>query len=396
MSSIYIYGNFNPFAYISDEKEHWKSVFQVKKHINQKSLFAFTEKAVPIPLDKINLKKEWTAQQIWDDFNKGYVGELLGKPADYVLIDALSCVIPVREVTDGVYKTRITYSDPMASACEDLVKQKALKVAPKSLRFSEADIKRCVGDFCKKLLEVYDQRQIIIHKANYPQFYIQSEELVHFSPAVANTRAANRSMLKTIYTLFEYYLPSAHFIDMPETAYTRNAKQAFNFGQDYARYVYTSLMMKANPAIAQHQLNLEYTRFFEHAHQVAGKDKEMLSNIQNVVDEYEYKLEIYNQKFRQYEDKFLELYNFIMDTNFESLPWPEGELSFSEFINLKKKYPQKMAKKHSKLWYIFIYPWTKIGTFFTYMQIHGFYKAMRKAKEKMFAALEPEKKTNKN
>ena len=386
MKSIYIFGSFNPFAYLPGGKAEWGAVFEVKKHINQKSLFAFTDRSVPVPPGKIRAKNSWTAGQLQDDFSKSYVAQLLDDPADFLLIDALSCVIPVREVSLGESRTKITYSEPMAEACAALASECGLKILPRGAAMTEADIRGCLETFCRKISAVYGRR-VIVHEANYPAQYLSGGETVRYTSASVKARSGNKALLDTVYRLLKEYLPEAAFIPMPESAFSGSAKQAFRFGAEYAGYLYTSLLLLADPKRAQRRIAEEYAAFFADRHPAAPEGREIFANVQTVIDEYEYRLELYNQSFREYEKKFLELYNEIMGTDYIAMPWPENELTFSEFVDLKKKYPLEYRKKHTKAWYIFVYPWTQLGAFFAAVRRCGFAAAVRKGKKKLSAIL---------
>lgn len=355
--------------------------------MNQKSIFAFSDRSVPLPLEKIGLKKEWSAQQVWDDFNKKYVTELIEEPTDLLLIDALSCVIPVHEVSWGEYRTTVTYSEAMKESCELLKNSGELKVSPQSIRFSEADVSRSVKAFCRKITAVYPQNHIFIHKAKYPDLFLHGAEVVRYSPAELKKRAKNQLLLEQVYCALEENLPGANLIEMPPAAFSRSMKNAFSFGKEYADFVASSIFLYEEPAIAQKMLAKDYSELFLCKYPKATEEKAAQVNVQEIIDNYEYRLELYNQKFRNYEEKFLELYNMIMDTDYPAMSWPDKELSFSEFIDLKKQYPLKYKKKHSKAWYLFVYPWTQAGKFFSYVRKYGLAEAIRKVKRKISSKL---------
>ena len=102
--------------------------------------------------------------------------------------------------------------------------------------------------------------------------------------------------------------------------------------------------------------------------------------VQNIIDEYEYKLELYNQKFRRYEEKFNELYTFVLGYEVDMSKFDKDQLSFADFVVLKKDKKLLGSDGHSKFWYRFIYPFTQIGHFKNYCKKYGFKKAIAKAK----------------
>lgn len=353
MKSIYVFGMQNPFALVSVEKELWQPAVKVKKNIYQKSVLTFTDEGIDVPKEKIKSRNEWWNEQLHDDLSKAYVGQMLDAPADFVYVDALSSTVPVCEVSCGDKKTRVTCSNPMADVLQALEGEGIVNVGAKvSLsKMAEPDIRGGVKLFCEKLLSVYKPGQIIIHLAGYPEYYINDGDIVRFGPVYMEKNKGNIKAFNIINSAFKENLPGARFIEMPSTVYSQNEKQAFNYCQEYIDYVFTSVMMYIEPGIAQKLLNANCTTMFmyrmvqSNMHMPASPEKQKALNVQAIIDDYEFKLESYNRKFREYEDKFLELYNFIMDTNYESMPWPEDELSFSEFINLKQNYPIEYRKK---------------------------------------------------
>lgn len=79
---------------------------------------------MPIERNEINLQNEWAANHIFDDFSKQYVKDILEKPADFILIDALGCVVPLREITADGVDSSVTFNKYMGETCEQLQRKK--------------------------------------------------------------------------------------------------------------------------------------------------------------------------------------------------------------------------------------------------------------------------------
>lgn len=376
---IYLFGNFNPFPGLSSKI----TGLQLKKHFFQKSILCDIANTAQLPYEKRLLEHDWALNQVYDDFTKIYMEEMLYSPADYLLIDALGSVVPIRDIYYQGKCMQVTYSDSMAKVCSALEEKNIISVSPQNCKFSDEDLQNNIGNFCKLISSVYPQDKIIIHQATYAQYYDYNSLAVAVDKDTILQREKNAVLLNKIYSYMKQYLPNAHYIEMPSDISTKSKKSPFVYSDEYSKYLVTQILLAINPQYAADFLKNIYSFFLFERNSKTPKDITLSANINEMISAYEYKLECYNRKFREYEEMFLSLYNTVMDTDYEFLPFKHDELSYGEFIQLKKKYAPIKVKTNSKFYLFFIYPWTRYKEFRAYQKKYGFSAALKKAKNKI-------------
>ncbi len=376
---IYLLGNFNPFSGMSSKI----TGIHLKKHFFQKSILCDTCNTVQLPYEKNILEHEWALNQVYDDFSKNYIEEILYSPADYLLIDALGSVVPVKEICYQGKCVQVTYSDSMAKVCTALESKKLISITSKNCQFSEEDLQNRISLFCKSISAVYPQNKIIIHQATYAQYYEYNSVAVSVDNDTIQQREKNTILLNKIYSYIKQYLPNAHYIEMPSDICTKSKNSPFVYSDEYSKYLVAQILLAINPRYAAEFLKNIYSFFLFTRNSKTPENITLTANIDELISTYEYKLECYNRKFREYEEIFLNTYNSIMGTNYQFLPFKHDELSYGEFIKLKSKSAPIKTKTNSKFYLFCIYPWTRLKEFRAYQKKYGLRAALKKAKSKI-------------
>lgn len=252
MKSLYVFGNINPFSLVKND-DYFKQRLVIKKQFAQKSMLAFDYAGLNVERELICYKNEWAEEQVYDELTKNYMRELLSAPADYVCIDLLGSVIPLREVSYKKEKSYITYSKHVSGVLENL-RDKGFSVSKKGLAIGRTDIIRKISKFCDELLKVYDQKQIIIHKAGYPRFYLQNNTVLPYEDKILAERQANELKLRLMYEGLQERLPNANYIDMYHGASAMSKEQHFNYDREYMEYLAVSALLFIDSGAAQYYL----------------------------------------------------------------------------------------------------------------------------------------------
>lgn len=375
MKSIYIFGNTNPAPYL--KKSDWKNNIEIKKVVYQKSIFNFDYTPLPIERNEINLQNEWAANHIFDDFSKQYVKDILEKPADFILIDALGCVVPLREITADGVDSSVTFNKYMGETCEQLQRKKRLSVTANNTELTETQVRERTVQFCEKLTSVYHQDQIIVHKATYPEYFVYQGKFVASSSVRAKDYHKQKQLLKIVYDTMQWHMPYAHYIEMLPKTYAAGADKPFEYGHEYMEYLASELLLILFPESASRQIERAYSSYIKDAHDVLKREDTQSINLSLTIDECMYRFEIYNNKLRDYESKFVNLYNEIMHTQYVAGELGKENLTFEEFLSIENKYLRRTKKPHGKLWYIFVYPFSKGKKFFSYARQNGVISAIK-------------------
>lgn len=252
MRTVYVLGNVNPFSAVRSD-EFFKSRIALKKHFAQKSVLAFDAAGLPIGREQIRYDNEWAAEQVFDELTKNYMKEILTSPADYVVIDMLGCVIPLREAAYRGKKTTVTYSNHVARVLSGL-NDEGVTVSDRKINMNVRDIVRKISQFCEEILKVYDQRQIIVHRAGYPKFYQQNGTVLAYDEKTILPRRENERKLHLIYDGLQEKFPYANYIEMYRGACAAAKETHFTYDRDYMEYLALSALMYIEPETAQYFL----------------------------------------------------------------------------------------------------------------------------------------------
>lgn len=252
MKSLYIFGNINPFSLVKSD-DYFKQRLVIKKQFAQKSMLAFDSIGLDMLREQISYNNEWAEEQVYDELTKNYKHEMLASPADFLYIDVLGCVIPLREVSYKNRRANITYSKHVSCVLESL-RGKGFNISKKSLNINHTETVRKISKFCDELLQVYDQKQIIIHKAGYPQFYLQNNAMLPYEEKILAGRKENELKLQLIYEGLQERLPNANYIDMYHGACAVSKEQHFNYDREYMEYLAVSTLLFIEPETAQYYL----------------------------------------------------------------------------------------------------------------------------------------------
>lgn len=257
MKTFYMFGNINPLtrkllASLDDE-------LQLKKQFAQKSILTFGEKGLDLPEKQVVLNNTWGEQQAYDELTKKYCSEILENPADYLIIDALGSVIPIYSCSYRSQSSNVTYSGHVKNALANMKRGDEVNCMPAS-KFGRADVIRKTKEFCAALTKAYPQTHIIVHEANYPQYYMKDGEVVQYGMTAINARRANSELLMLIYDCMKEYMPAANFIGMLPDVCAADERRYSEYDERYMRYLAASALMYIQPTLAQKYLKTIFSR----------------------------------------------------------------------------------------------------------------------------------------
>lgn len=367
--------SYNPAQFCKDD---WNKSVALNGFFYQKSLFTFGEEGLPFGGNQVSVKNAWAREHTADELTKSYVDKILNDASDYIFLDALGCVVPVAEITSGKVTTKVTYNKYMKEACKKLVRNKKICLGDIITDFSEADIRNYIGSFCDMLLTKYRQDQIIVHKANYAEWYDYRGSIVKVTDSVKKNRRHMGERLKLIYQVMEVHMPEAHFIDMFPTASAQSMNSPLNYSRQYAEYLTGSVLSIIYPENTIKYMQKAYAGAMALNGAPARIDGVYAELVQSLND-YQYKIEVLNRQIMQYDERISEACSSLAGISHKESVTESEELTYASFLDLKKMYIRRGKWRNSILWHIFVYPFTRIKRYFEYIHEQGFIKATRAA-----------------
>lgn len=367
--------SYNPAQFC---KSDWNRAVAVYGYFYQKSLFTFGEEGLPFNENEISVKNSWARDHIIDEITKSYVGKILNECSDYIFVDALGCVVPLMEVNAGALSTKVTYNRYMGEACKKLVRNKKIYLGERITDFSEAEIRQYISSFCGMLLSRYSQEQIIIHRANYAEWYDYKDSIVQVSEEVKKNRRHMSERLKLIYQIMEVHMPQAHYIDMLPITSAQSMNSPFNYSRQYAEYltgVVLSIMYPGDTVKYMQKVYLNVAASGGVHSRIEGAYAEVVQ----LVNDYQYKIELLNREILQYDERINETCSWLTGVMNTEHVAGDNELTYETFLKLKKVYVRRERRRSNILWRIFIYPFTKIKRYIEYIHMYGFVKATKTA-----------------
>lgn len=247
MKTFYVFGNINPLP--RQLLSSLDNELQLKKQFAQKSILTFGEKGLDLPAKQVMLNNTWGEQQAYDELTKKYCSEMLEKPADYLIIDALGSIIPINFCTYNGVSSNVTMSGHVKNAIEN-IKNDVITCMPAG-EASRTDVIIKTKAFCDAITNVYAQTHIIVNQAGYPKYYMSEGKLVQYSEKALALRRRNEDLLALIYDCMKEYMPAASFIDMLSDAYAADERRYSEYDERYKRYLAACVLMNIQPRLAQ-------------------------------------------------------------------------------------------------------------------------------------------------
>lgn len=367
--------SYNPAQFY---KSDWNRSVAVYGYFYQKSLFTFGEEGLPFNENEISVKNSWARDHIIDEITKNYVSKILNEVSDYIFVDALGCVVPLMEVNAGELSTKVTYNRYMGEACKKLARDKKIYLGKKITDFSEAEIRQYISSFCEMLLSRYSQDQIIIHKANYAEWYDYKDSIVQVSEELKKNRKHMSERLKLIYQIMEIHMPQAHYIDMFPTTSAQSMDSPFNYSMQYAEYLTGVVLSIMYPDDTVKYMQRAYTATIASERRPAmieGANAQLVQLINN----YQYRFEMLNRQIMQHDERINEACSSLMGTSYAPCVAGNDKLTYETFLKLKKVNVRRERRRSNILWHIFVYPFTRFKRYLEYIHMHGFVKATKVA-----------------
>lgn len=197
-------------AFAFDEKKQ----FKVGEYIARQSVISFLSKPLAFDDSCIHLSSSFQRNQLFGDLSKNAFTKLKDNPGDCLVIDMIEERFKIGKIS-GTYFTDSNELDNSGF----LEKYNARFYENRELHgkvfFRSRDMAKYIAKFVSRILEIYEQKQIIIHEVYLATYYLDKERQILKFPEnyVQYAHKLNRK-LEYLYKCLKKNLPEAHCISI--------------------------------------------------------------------------------------------------------------------------------------------------------------------------------------
>lgn len=191
--------------------------FDLKSYIARQSIVSALAQPIPCSLEQIGLESSFQRRMVYHDLVKDCFDLLAHDGSQFLIVDLIDERFSLAQVSDSL----ITWSNEMA-ASGFLKEPPALIAKEKQMAYVDStgtehkiDLLGCVDLFCDRILSLYPQEHVIIHKAMMMNYYITSSGKCRSFPLnyLMHSRKIN-SVLSAMYQRMSERMPKAAVIDL--------------------------------------------------------------------------------------------------------------------------------------------------------------------------------------
>lgn len=202
-----------------------KGEFQLGAYVARQSVISSLSKPINFNFDNCFIKSAFQKRQIVNDFQKNTFDILKESKSDYLVIDLIDERFNLAEYMGSV----VTVSNELVSSgildnrfkktqVEEIKNWKIYKLKKelkgKSYTFNGCLLEDYIKEFCCKIKEIFEEKNIIIHRAIMVDYYMNSSgNVVSFPKNYLYHNKLINSKLNYMYYYFEKFLPEAFVID---------------------------------------------------------------------------------------------------------------------------------------------------------------------------------------
>lgn len=189
----------------------------VKTYTARQAVVSSLALSKEISVHDINLNSNFQKRMIISDFKKDIFDNLKKDKSEYIVIDLIDERFRIAKFEDSI----VTYSSCLAES-------KYLKETvfvdyiykDNKFYFEGFNIDIFLEEFCRRILEIYENRKIIIHKAKMLDFYRATNgEFKKFDTNILRRNHIINSRINYMYDFFEKKFEKAGIIDICDEFY---------------------------------------------------------------------------------------------------------------------------------------------------------------------------------
>ena len=231
-----------------------KGEFQLGAYVARQSIISSLSKPIDFNFDDCKIKSHFQKRQIINDFQKNTFDILREAKSDYLIIDLIDERFNLAEYMGSV----VTASNELVSSGildNRFKKTKVRKIKnwkiyklKKQLKgvsyiFKGRLLEDYIKEFCNNITEIFEENNIIIHRAVLVDYYIDKEgNVVQFPMHYLLYNKIINSKLNYMYDYFQKFLPKAFFIDECKNYYADENHKWGLAPMHYQKEYYTNIL----------------------------------------------------------------------------------------------------------------------------------------------------------
>ena len=215
--------------------------FEIKCYIARQSIVSAVSSPITEPVRSILGSTAFDRRQVFNDIKKSTFSQLRDKTADYLLIDLVDERFPLVKyegslvTMSGGFQNSGLYVPSLP-----ILKKQRLELENGGIEYNVdgKSLRDYVQSFCKEILSIFSQKQIILHRVRFTNYYQNREgQLCEFEPNVKSFNFSINQQLDYLYKCLQEFLPQSHMIDLSAGYYAvENHKwglAAIHFQKEY-------------------------------------------------------------------------------------------------------------------------------------------------------------------
>lgn len=191
-----------------------RKLFTVGEYIARQSVISFLSKPIAYDDSDIHLSSAFQRKQIISDLSKNGFNRLKSNPGDYLLIDMIEERFKIGKIS-GSYFTDSNELDASGFLEKNNTKLYERHELNGKVFFRYRDMSSYISKFVHRILEVYEQKQIVIHEVYLATYFLDKYGQVKRFPEnyVQYAQSLNRK-LEYMYKCLKRDMPRAQVISV--------------------------------------------------------------------------------------------------------------------------------------------------------------------------------------
>ncbi|KFX59696.1 hypothetical protein HYH39_09665 [Clostridium botulinum] len=203
--------------------------YDLKTYVARQSVISAVSTPLKCEMESINLQSKFQKSMVYNDFTKETFEKFNNDLSEYLIIDLIDERFNIVDYNGSILtlSNELKVTNFFCNNKENIYDEKICKIKNwkiykikkklfgYSYMFKNNLLEKIMDEFCDKLMKIYDNNKIIIHKAYMVDKYIdKSGKIVSFpeNHLLNNTRINDR--LKYMYNYLEEKLPNVFVIDI--------------------------------------------------------------------------------------------------------------------------------------------------------------------------------------
>lgn len=191
----------------------------LKTYIARQSIVSAVSPVLECNINDIKLESKFQREMVYNDFTKQTFERFRSDGSEYCIIDLIDERFERIKCKQGENESIVTYSSLLQESryienFEKLYLKKG-KIGDKSYYLDTKKIDSYLEEFCRRILSIYNSKNIIIHRVTMSNFYISSSgNIKRFDGIILKNNKRINDLLNYMYNYLERNIKDARVISI--------------------------------------------------------------------------------------------------------------------------------------------------------------------------------------